>query len=213
MRKVIVSFVIAVMLVGCAAEPNREFESTSLFGRLSERFQLGSTAETIDYKLQHEDYVITIDAEVLSRRDGEIMLDIVDQDTGLPVENLSVALTLCSWRNPEAHDWSAPEVCDAQDALAITKHVSTSFDPATGYTSEAFTWDVVSDWRVMVDIAGSEMLITDLEVYPEGPRITTQFELINVFLPFMMIALFFVASVLRNKMMLRPLATPKVSAS
>ncbi len=212
MRKLLFTLTIAIFMTGCAAQPSADSESTTLFGRLSEYVQLGSTQETIDYKLPHADYIVSIDGEVLVKRPGEFEITVLDQQTGLPVTGLDVQIAVCQYADgANVEDWLLPDTCDDASQPMTTILTRTTYNGET-YQSDQFDWQSDGHWRMMVNIEGADPLQTDLGVYGARPAITTKFELINVFLPFAAIALFVVIVTLRKKPLLRPMTQQEVTA-
>lgn len=183
------------LFVGCASDAEAS-SSDTIFGRLSEQFQFGSTEETILHKKENGRYFVSMDGEVLQDIPGKFSLSITDRETGEPVPDLPVQLTLNLCTRP---DEFADPICDHDSKTLAFTH------EADGrYSSESFQWTELEDswWRgdLSIDPESEEYELIDfpLGIYPSRPPSTNTFELISIAFPYIVIGLFIGGFTLRK---------------
>lgn len=204
MRKIIFALVSIFLLVGCSSEANVE-ENLTIFGRLSQLVQLGSTEETIEYKLPAGDFLITVDGEILQEKPGLFKITIREKETNIVRDDLNITLQLCTAVDRER--WGSR--CEDERPKYVHNITTEAADGL--YTSETFAWDRAGGWQTIVTIedegaADPTTATFWTQVYPKRPPSSNAFELTNISLPFIVIGLFLLAARLRKWELIRPIA-------
>ncbi|MEM7332533.1 MAG: hypothetical protein AAF490_10605 [Chloroflexota bacterium] len=193
MRKLITILFILFLLSSCVGDPTDVAgRPLTIFGRLSQVVQLGSTQETIGYKMQSDTLFVTGEGEVLMNRPAYVLLNVTDQASGERVEDLTISMVMCQAVDEEI-DWYAS--CDPTVAGGIYRYDLTAVDNGSTYVVEGFEWDRPGGWYFETTIQkpdGSEpeLLTFSSEIYPQRPPSSNAFELTNISLPFIVIAIF-----------------------
>ena len=199
MRKLVCLTLALFILVGCAGDSQKDGQNLTIFGRLSELVQFGSTEETIAYKLQTDDLFITIRGEVLVNRPGELSLFVTDRATGVPVDNVDLSIYLCQTVDEDV--WG-PDTCAGNKRELYELTLTPTFADGVYYV-DGFKWDRAGGWLGTLSVASANNTETETrtfsaEVYPARPPSTNAFELVNISLPFVVIGLFLATLRLRN---------------
>ncbi|MEM7131670.1 MAG: hypothetical protein AAF702_35480 [Chloroflexota bacterium] len=165
--------------------------STTIFGRLSQFIQLGSTEETIAYKLPVGPYFATIDGEVLMERPAYLDTVITEIESGVVRDDLLVSIELC---NVVDENIFYIESCTDYEG-ALYEHQLEARLHEGAYRVDGFTWERSGNWAGTLTIVAPTT--GDVErvpifpyVYPTRPPSTNLFELVSVVLPFVVIGLF-----------------------
>lgn len=214
MKRLALLLIFAFMLIGCA-EPDTTAEPTTLFGTLSARFQLGSTEQTISYKQIVEPYQITTKGEVLQNRGIDFNFNIAGLNEAINHEDLTLTMLVCANQNMEqsqALRWEEPNSCQQENVIVY--ELPTVYNASDGlfYTIEnEFIYHEWGDWRgeLLIENSATNEAATasfEVEVFEQRPPTTTMFELFNLLLPFVVIALFIGVIVLRKKSFVTPLS-------
>ncbi len=183
---------IVLLLVGCASDQaDSQTQSTTIFGRLSAYFQLGSTAESIIHKEQTESFYIYADAEVLMGRPAYVEVKVIDRETGLVRNDVQVDLELCHAVDPEIGGLGSCHT--SYDGEIYHYELSSTFNDGI-YRFDQFEWARPQFWGGEITITPlngePEVLETGAGVYPQRPPSTNLFELVSISLPFIVIAIF-----------------------
>ncbi len=207
MRKITTTLFILLLLASCVGEPTDVAgRPLTIFGRLSQVVQLGSTEETIGYKMQSDSLFVTAEGEVLMNRPAYIHLNVTDQVTGERVKGLNISMVMCQAVDEEI-DWYAS--CDPTVEGGIYRYELTAVDDGTTYVVDGFEWDRSGGWYFETtiekpDSSEPELLTFSSEVYPQRPPSSNAFELTNITLPFIVIAIFLGLLRLRGGQLMQP---------
>lgn len=193
MRQFILATLFLFLLVGCALPTVNSEEPKTIFGHLSEFVQLGSTEETVAYKLPvGNDFLVTIHAEVLEAQPAIFNLTVIEEKTGKQRNDLSIRLAVCS----AIDTFFSKNQCDDSQTDLHTHILSTTMNNGV-YVSDLFGWNRSGEWHTIITIQDSETgefsnATFWTEVYPKRPPSSNAFELTNILLPFVTIVLFFI---------------------
>ena len=193
MRKLLTSIFILFLLSSCVGESTDVAgRPLTIFGQLSQLVQLGSTQETIGYKMQSDTLFVTAEGEVLLNRPAYIHLDVTDQVSGELVEDLNISMVMC-----QAVDEAIDELnsCNPNAEEAIYRYELTAVNNGTTYVVDGFEWDRSGEWYFETtlqkpDSSEPELLTFSSKIYPQRPPSSNAFELTNISLPFIVIAIF-----------------------
>ncbi len=181
-----------LLLVGCASDQaTSQTQNLTIFGRLSEYFQLGSTAESVIHKDATDSFYIYADAEVLMGRPAYVEVTVIDRETGAVRSDVKVDLELC-----HAHDLEIGGLgsCDTSYDGEIYHYQLTSTLNDGVHRFDQFDWARPQYWGGALTITPlngePEVLETGMGVYPQRPPSSNLFELVNISLPFIVIAIF-----------------------
>lgn len=167
--------------------------SETIFGRLSQRFQLGSTEEVIVYKLPIGPYFATIRGEVLMQRPAYLDIVLTEKESGIMRDDLHVAIDLCQIA---VDDVQNVESCEAFDG-PLYEHALNARWQGSVYRVDGFEWETDGNWQGEMTITDPatdevEMVLVGPYVYPTRPPSSNLFELVSLFLPFVALGIFLV---------------------
>ena len=208
MRKSLLLIATLFLLVGCASDQTGSTEQNlTIFGRLSQFIQLGSTEETVAYKLQTDELFITVRGEILMNRPAALNLFITDRATGATRNDVTLTVNLCQAVDEEIR---RVDSCAEFDG-ALYEHALTATVVDGVYRVEGFEWGRAGDITGllvvgMADSAETDTLSFNAEIYPARPPSTNTFELVSISLPFIAIALFLLILRLRKGQLMQPVA-------
>lgn len=193
MRKLVTSIFILFLLSGCAGESTDVAgRPLTIFGYLSQLVQLSGTEETIGYKMPSDTLFVTMEGEVLLNRPAFIHLDVTDQISSEPVRDLNITMVMC-----QAVDESTNRLnsCDPDGRGEMYRYEITAVNNGTTYVVDGFEWDRSGHWFFETtiqkpDVSRPELLAFSTKIYPERPPSSNTFELSNLLLPFVVIAIF-----------------------
>lgn len=195
MRKFTFLMTLIFLLAGCSGTQS-DGEKLTIFGRLSQMLQTGSTEQIIAHKLYTDGLFINVRGEILQKYPGEFNVTITDRETGQLRDDLTVSITLCTLVDRE-DDFVVESLESCDKSLPLYIH-NIEFAPQDGvYQSETFTWDVDGYWltELVVDDGTAEpaTFAFESEASPPKPPSSNAFELINLSLPFIVITVFLLA--------------------
>ena len=206
MRKSHLLIVVLFLLTGCATnQSDAAGANLTIFGRLSQIIQLGSTEETIAYKLQTDDLFITIRGEVLMNRPAALNMSLTDRETGAVRNDVTLAVHLCQVFDEEIYGVDSCTEFDGE----LYEHTLTATLVDDVYYVEGFEWDRSGGFTGslmigMADSAETDTLTFKSQIYPARPPSTNTFELVSISLPFIAIGLFLMVVRLRQGRLMQP---------
>ncbi|MBV7334770.1 hypothetical protein KFU94_42335 [Chloroflexi bacterium TSY] len=181
------------VVAGCTNTQTRDSSSEpqpTIFGRLSQRFQVAGTEEKIAYKLQTNSFFATIDGEVLMERPAILDTVVTDRITGAVRDDVTVTIELC-----HAVDEAVVEVgsCAAYGGPLYHHLLITTFHDGV-YRADGFKWDRGGKWAGTLTITEPDSGETHSaaispKIYPGHPPSTNMFELSMISLPFIVMGL------------------------
>lgn len=188
------------LLIFLAGYPDRTFaadfsQSTAdtIFGRLSQRFQLGSTEELLVYKRPVGPYFATIRGEVLLGRPAYLDVVITEQESGERRSDLSVLLELCGIADETVNNVRS---CINFDGPRYEYAFEANWRE-NAYRADGFMWDTDGTWEgklIITDVAtgNTESVGIMPFVYPPRPASSNLFEIVSLILPFVALGLFLI---------------------
>ncbi|MGB1250726.1 MAG: hypothetical protein ACPG8W_08960 [Candidatus Promineifilaceae bacterium] len=194
MRKSLLLIMALFLLMGCASDQPDSTQSLTIFGRLSQLIQLGSTEETVAYKLQTDELFITIRGEVLMKNPAALNLFVTDRETGQVRNDVALTIHLCQAMDEQIH---YIDTCATFDG-PLYEHTLTATIIDGVYRVNDFKWERAGTWAGSLTVGAADSAETETfpfrtDVYPTRPASTNTFELISISLPFIVIALFLAA--------------------
>lgn len=183
-----------LVVAGCTSTQQKDSMNerpSTIFGRLSQRFQLSGTQETIGYKLQTDSFFATIQGEVLMARPAVLDTVVTDRVTGAVRDDVTVTIELC-----HAVDEAVVKVgsCTEYRGPLYYHQLTATFHDGV-YRAEGFEWDRPGRWAGTLAITepdSGEMQTVAISplTYPGRPSSTNTFELSMISLPFIVTGLF-----------------------
>lgn len=198
MRKLLLSIFLLFLVVfpvGCnnTQSAQQQPEAPTIFGQLSQYVQLGSTQETIAYKLESGPFFVTIRGEVLMKNPAEIIVYVTERESGVVRNDLTITVDLCHAVDEKFFRVGS---CTEFDGPLYHHELTTTIEDDL-YRADGFEWERAGDWNgtltiTQSDLAETQTVTTNIEIYPARPPSTNQFELFSISLPFAVIGLFLV---------------------
>ena len=184
-----------VFTAGCSSPQNIDDTSNAetIFGRLSQRFQLGSTEEVIAQKLPVGPFFATVRGEVLMQRPAYLDVVLTERESGIVRNDLDVEIDLCQIATDGVQN---VESCAAYDGPLYEYVLEASLNGDV-YRVDGFEWETDGNWEgnlTITDPATNEVETMPIwpYVYPKRPASSNLFELVSLFLPFVALGIFLV---------------------